>query len=91
MLILTFLLATSLLAIVTGTSALKIGSRPSPPSVWGPTAQFYWRCQPPYILEVSDNRRTWFPSSVCLEGTCCSDLAGGPVCTREACSLGRKE
>lgn len=89
MLILTFLL-TSLLTMVTSTSALKIGSRPKPPAVWGPTANNYWRCQSPYILEVSSNRRTWFPSSVCIEGTCCSELASGPVCTKEACSLGRK-
>ncbi|ROW07398.1 hypothetical protein VMCG_03815 [Cytospora schulzeri] len=55
--------------------------------VWGPTAVWYWRCRPPFLIEASDDLETWLPSSVCLDGTCCSMWADGPVCTREACEL----
>lgn len=65
---------------------------PKGTTVWGPTAKvFYWRCQPPFLVEVSDNRLNWVPSSICLEGTCCSPQAPGPLCTKEACGMFPKE
>lgn len=55
--------------------------------VWGPTSVFYWRCRTPLVVEMSWDLDHWVPSSVCLEGTCCSPLAEGPLCSKEACSL----
>lgn len=55
--------------------------------VWGPTSVFYWRCRTPLVVETSWDLDHWIPSSVCLEGTCCSRFASGPLCSREACTL----
>ncbi|KAG6357794.1 hypothetical protein INS49_013673 [Diaporthe citri] len=59
--------------------------------VWGPTAVWYWRCSSPFIVETSWDLERWRPSSVCLEGTCCSTLANGPLCSKDACKLVQKE
>ncbi|POS74177.1 hypothetical protein DHEL01_v207430 [Diaporthe helianthi] len=59
--------------------------------VWGPTAVWYWRCLSPFIVEASWDLEHWRPSSVCLDGTCCSILADGPLCTKEVCKLVSKE
>lgn len=60
--------------------------------LWGPTAYLYWRCQSPFLIEFSrDSGQTWKPSSICLEGTCCSKLATGPFCSKEACLLVAQE
>lgn len=55
--------------------------------IWGPTSIFYWRCRSPLVVEMSADLDHWVPSSVCLEGTCCSPLSEDPLCTKEACSL----
>lgn len=60
-------------------------------NIWGPTARFFWRCQSPFLVEVSDDLQTWIPSSICLEGTCCSSLSTGPLCSKAACDLVSKE
>ncbi|KAG8163030.1 hypothetical protein KVR01_007508 [Diaporthe batatas] len=59
--------------------------------VWGPTAVWYWRCLSPFIIEASWDLEHWKPSSVCLEGTCCSILADGPLCSKDACRSVSKE
>lgn len=60
-------------------------------TIWGPTAVFYWRCQSPYLVESSWDKTNWKPSSICLEGTCCSTLAEGPLCSIENCALVSQE
>lgn len=55
--------------------------------VWGPTSVFFWRCRSPLVVETTWDLDHWIPSSICLEGTCCSRLSEGPLCTKEACVL----
>lgn len=95
MLILSFLLAILLTGAALGNpvvnaaaAAAAAGPFQRPRAMpWGPTGRLFWRCRSPFLVEVSDDRRRWVPSSACLEGTCCSSLAGGPLCSRDACGL----
>lgn len=62
-----------------------------PNTIWGPTARIYhWRCRSPKLVEVTEDLMHWSPSSICLEGTCCSPLAAGPLCSKDACRLSRE-
>lgn len=78
---------TSVLGAPKGMSAKEFKEQ----GVWGPTAVWYWRCTSPFIVETSWDLERWRPSSVCLEGTCCSILADGPLCSKDACKLVPKE
>ncbi|KAK8070549.1 hypothetical protein PG997_010752 [Apiospora hydei] len=58
---------------------------------FGEVGWWYSRCSSPTQVEASMNQENWVPSSVCLHGTCCSNLAEGPLCSYEACALVEEE
>ncbi|KAK8023697.1 hypothetical protein PG993_011763 [Apiospora rasikravindrae] len=58
---------------------------------FGEVGWWYSRCSSPTQVEASMNQENWVPSSICLHGTCCSNLAEGPLCTYEACALVEEE